>query len=220
MIKINLLPPEMRKKARRAAPSAKPDRPASSRGGLSLPSMKYDPMVALPVAVAVLAILFIAGSFFWLGYRESSLKERRDSLRVELNTLNRVIMRMDELRERTADVVNRMKIIVNVDHNRFVWPRTLDEISSALPRYTWLNTISELSPFPELVMRVEGHTMSNILLSELLDNLERSEAFRDVRLISSTERPLGGYDTKYFVLECASAFNQPPDTTAQVAQAR
>jgi Tfp pilus assembly protein PilN len=220
MIKINLLPPEKRKKARRAASSAKPAKAAANGNGVSLPSMKYDPMVALPSAMAALAILFIAGSFFWLGHRESSIKERRDSLRVELNTLNRVILRMDELKERTADVVGRMKIIVDVDHNRFVWPRTLDEISTALPRYTWLHTISELSPFPELVMRLEGHTMSNILLSELLGNLERNGTFADVRLISSAERPMGGYDTKYFVIECASAFNQPPDSSAQVAQAR
>lgn len=220
MIRINLLPPEKRKKARRAAPSAKPDKTTGAGRGLSLPSMKYDPVVALPVAAAVLAVLFVAGSFFWLGHRESSLKERRDSLRVELNTLNLVILRMDELKERTADVVSRMEIITNVDHNRFAWPRTLDEISSALPRYTWLHTISELSPFPELVMRIEGHTMSNILLSELLGNLERSEAFRDVRLISSAERQLGGYDTKYFVIECASAFNQRPNTAAQMAQAQ
>ncbi len=220
MIKINLLPPEKRKKARRTATSGKPGKAAKAGNGVSLPSMKYDPVVALPVAVAALAVLFVAGSFFWLGHRESSLKESRDSLRVELNTLNMVILRMDELKERTADVVGRMEIIVNVDRNRFLWPRTLDEISSALPRYTWLHTISELSPFPELVMRLEGHTMSNILLSELLGNLERNEAFADVRLISSAERPLGGYDTKYFVIECASAFNQPPDTTGQMAQAR
>ncbi len=220
MIKINLLPPEKRKKARRAAPAAKPGKAAKTGRSLSLPTRKYDLVVALPVTVAALTVLFVAGSFFWLGHRASSIKERRDSLRVELNTLNRVILRMDELREHTADVVNRMEIIVSVDRNRFLWPRTLDEISSALPRYTWLNTISELSPFPELVLRVEGHTMSNILLSELLDNLERSATFADVRLISSTERLLGGYDTKYFVIECASAFNQPPDTTARVAQSR
>ena len=220
MIKINLLPPEKRKKARRAAPAAKPGKAAESGRGMALPLKKYDPVVALPVATAVLAVLFVAGSFFWLGHRESSIKERRDSLRVELNMLNRVILRMDELKERTADVTNRMEIITGVDRNRFLWPRTLDEISSALPRYTWLHSISELSPLPELVMRVEGHTMSNILLSELLENLERSEVFAGVRLISSAERLLGGYDTKYFVIECTSAFNQPPDTTARAATAR
>ena len=217
MIKINLLPPEKRKKARRAAPARKKEKAAGK--GLSLPAMKYDPWVVFPVAAAALAILFIAGSFFWLGHRESSMKAQRDELRVELNQLNMVILRMDELREHTRDVISRMEVIVSVDSDRFVWPRTLDEISSALPRYTWLHAISEISPFPGLVMRLEGHTMSNILLSELLANLESSAAFSAVKLVSSAERPLGGYDSKYFVLECTSAYNQQPDTTAVVAQA-
>jgi len=126
---------------------------------------------------------------------------------------------MDALKAQTRDVIGRMEVIVQVDRNRFIWPRTLDDISSSLPRYTWLQTISEITPFPELRMRIEGHTMSNILLSELLANLEQRESLTDIKLISSTERPLGGYDTKYFVIECVSTFNQPPDTTAQVAQA-
>ncbi|MBW7996647.1 MAG: PilN domain-containing protein [Candidatus Glassbacteria bacterium] len=220
MIKINLLPPEKRKKTKRAAPVAQPDGAAKAGRGLSLPGLKLSPVMALPVGMAALVIIFIAGSFLWLGFRENNLKERRDELRVELNKLNRVILRIDELKENTRDVVSRMEVIVKVDQNRFVWPRTLDEISSALPRYTWLQTISEISPFPQLTMRIEGNTMSNILLSELLANLEMSTVLTGVRLISSVERSLGGYDTKFFVIECESNFNQRPETTAQVAQAK
>lgn len=219
MIKINLLPPEKRKKARRAAPAAKKETVAGPKRSFALPG-GGSKIVLLPAAMAVLAVLFIAGSFFWLGYRENSLNKKRDELRVELNRLNQVILRMDELRERTRNVIGRMDVIVKIDQDRFIWPRTLDDISSSLPRYTWLQTISEVTPFPELTMRIEGHTMSNILLSELLANLEQQESLTDVKLISSAERPLGGYDTKYFVIQCASTFNQPADSTAQVAQAQ
>lgn len=220
MIKINLLPPERRKKARKAAPARK------RVGGAGLPSfklqLKFDPYVVVPVAVVVLVLVLIGGSFFWLGLKEKIIKTARDSMRVELNQLNLVITRIENLKGSTKEVRDRMEVVLEVDKNRFLWPRILDDISSSLPRYTWLETISEISPLPQLVLRVEGNTMSNILLSELLSNLEQTETLKDVHLISSAERPHGAYQTKYFVIQVASAFNQPPaDSTAgQVASAK
>ena len=217
MIKINLLPPEKRKKAKRAAPVPKKEGAAPARPSLGA---GLNLVVLMPAITALLVILFIASTFFWFGYQEDKFNEQRKGLRVQLNQLNMVIMRIDELKKRTSDVVNRMNVIVQVDKNRYVWPRTLDDISSSLPRYTWLQTISEVSPFPELTMRIEGYTMSNILLSELLMNLEKKESLTDVKLISSSENKVGNYNTKYFVIECASKFNQPSSSTGQVAQAK
>ena len=220
MIKINLLPPERRKKVKKAAPTKKK---AFTAG---LPSfklqLKFDSLVVFPAAAGALALLLMGGSFFWLGYKEKSIKSQRDSLRVELNQLNLVIKRIDSLKERTTQVRQRMDVIMEVDKNRFLWPRLLDDISTSLPRYTWLETMSEISPLPELVLRIEGNTMSNILLSELLFNLQQKESLKNVQLVSSAERTHGSYQTKYFVIQAASAFNRAPaDSTAgQVGTAK
>jgi len=214
MIKINLLPPEKRKKLKKVKP-AKKKAPAIPQIKLAL---KFDPYVVVPAAAAVVSVLLIGGSFFWLGHKEKSIKEARNQMRVELNLLNQVINRIKELKAQTKDVQERMEVILEVDKNRFLWPRILDEISGALPSYSWLESISETSPFPQLRLRLEGTTMSNILLSRFLKNLEQSSLLTDIKLISSAERSYGSYETKFFVIECDCALNEPPDTTRVAAR--
>ena len=140
-------------------------------------------------------------------------------MRVELNRLNRVINRIDNLKLQTKQVRDRMEVILDVDRNRFLWPRILDEVSSALPRYTWLESITEITPFPQLTLRLEGNTMSNLLLSEMITKLENSSMLKDIRLISSAERVHGSYQTQYFVLEADCTLNEAiVDTTAVAAR--
>ncbi len=214
MIKINLLPPEKRKKLKKVAPAKK----KAGMPALLKIKLKLDPLV-VSVAALIIAVVLIVGSFFWLGHKESSLKERRDTLQIKLNRLNQVIHRIDNLKLQTKQVRDRMEVILEVDRNRFLWPRILDEISSALPRYTWLESITEITPFPQLTLRVEGNTMSNLLLSELISKLENSSMLTDIRLISSAERVHGSYQTKYFVLEADCALNEEvSDTTAVAAR--
>lgn len=217
MIKINLLPPEKRKKLKRVAP-AKKKAAGPSKFKLEL---KFDPLVVFPIAALIIAVVLIGGSFFWLGYKEKSMKERHDTLRVELNRLNQVILRINNLKLQTKQVGDRMEVILGVDKNRYLWPRILDEISSALPRYTWLESVTEITPFPQLTVRVEGNIMSNLLLSELIRKLENSSMFKNIILISSAERVHGNYETKYFVLEADCALNEEiPDTTVVAAGSR
>ena len=216
MIKINLLPPEKRKKLKKVAPAKK-------KAGLpALPKikLKLDPLV-VSVAALIIALVLIVGSFFWLGHKEKNLKERQDTMQTKLKRLNQVIHRIDNLKLQTKQVRDRMEVILEVDRNRFLWPRILDEISSALPRYTWLESITEITPFPQLTLRVEGNTMSNLLLSQLISKLENSSMLKDIRLISSTERVHGSYQTKYFVLEADCALNEEvSDTTAVAARTK
>ncbi|OGG00844.1 MAG: hypothetical protein A3F83_01300 [Candidatus Glassbacteria bacterium RIFCSPLOWO2_12_FULL_58_11] len=214
MIKINLLPPEKRKKIRKVQAAQKKSK-LPALAGFKF-SFRFDVLTVMPAAAAALALLVIGGSFFWLGYKEKSMKERRDTMRVELNRLNQVILHIDDLKARTKKVRDRMEVILAVDRNRFLWPRILDDVSGALPRYTWLDNISEVTPFPQLTVRIEGNTMSNILLSELIANLEQSAMLDRIKLISSTEQKHGSYATKFFVLEAECALNEPADS-AQVA---
>ncbi len=216
MIKINLLPPEKRKKLKKVKPAKKK--------ALVMPKLKlefkFDPWVVAPIAAGVIVVLLIVGSLFWLGRQEKRIKTLRDTNRVELNQLNQTIVKINQLKEQTKEVKYRMEVILKVDRNRFLWPRILDEISGALPRYTWLETVSETSPFPQLLIRLEGTTMTNLSLSRFLRNLEFASLLTDVKLISSVERHHGGYDTHYFIIECECELNETPDTTAGTTAAR
>ena len=216
MIKINLLPPEKRKKLKKVK-SARKKGPALPKLKLDL---KFDPGVVVPAGLALLVLLGIAASYFWLNHREKSLITLRNSHRVELNLLKVVIAKVNRLKQQTNQVKNRMEVILKIDQNRYLWPRILDEISGALPQHTWLESVSETSPFPQLIIRLEGTTITNLSLSRFLKNLELATLLTDVKLISSVERQHGGYDTHYFIIDCACALNEAPDTSAGATAVR
>lgn len=216
MIKINLLPPERRKRLKKVKPAAQKAGPSMPKIKLDL---KFDPVVVMAAGLALIVTLGVAGGHFWLSRKQSALEERRSQARSELVRMNQVVMRIDELRNTTREVTRKMDIIQEVDRNRYIWPRLLDEISGALPQYAWLENVSETSPFPNLWIRIEGLTMSNLLLGQLMERLEKSPLISQVSLISSTERREGSYDTKYFIIECACELNESADTTHVAAAA-
>lgn len=217
MIKINLLPPERRKKLRKVKPAKASKEKSAPKLNVSL-KMSWNPLVVVPVALAVLAVIFVAGSYVWLSQQEKSLQKRMDETKVELNHLNRVILNIDDLKKRTEEINRRMEVIASIDRNKFLWPQILDQVSSSLPRYTWLENLSEVTPFPNLVLRIEGTTMTNLLLSSLLENLENTELLENVNLISSVERKLGNYETQFFTIEADCALNRQPDDSTAAAK--
>jgi len=48
-------------------------------------------------------------------------------------------------------VVNQVNLIRSFDDKRFVWPHIMDEVSRALPPYTWLTSVTQTSAPPSSV---------------------------------------------------------------------
>lgn len=216
MIRINLLPPEKRKKLKKARPAKKKQ---EARPGKKL-NLRVSPAAALAATVAIVSLLGMAVAHVWLNRLENSLDNRRASAREELIRLNQVVLRIDELRAKNQEIARKMNIIAEVDRDRYLWPRLLDEISNALPQYTWLETVSEISPLPELRLRIEGLTMSNQILSRLMENLERSPLLEKIELVSSVERSEGSFSSMYFILECSCELKRSTVGAGAVTAAR
>ena len=53
-------------------------------------------------------------------------------------------------------VVRQIDVIKAIDGTRFVWPHILDEVSRALPPYTWLVSIAQTSAVPSISPEVEA----------------------------------------------------------------
>jgi Tfp pilus assembly protein PilN len=46
------------------------------------------------------------------------------------------------------EVLGQLSMIKTIDDNRFTWPHIMDEVSRALPPYTWLTSMAQTSPVP------------------------------------------------------------------------
>lgn len=119
------------------------DMPAPSRSGLTAAA-------AIAVAIAVLGV----GGGFW--YQDRELASIDDRLQQELADSARfsaVIGERKAVIARRDSLIAQLGIIQQIDDSRYVWPHILDEISRALPPFTWITTISQTSAKPIIAPR-------------------------------------------------------------------
>src|SRR6476469_924377 len=135
MIEINLLPGSG-KKNRSTGFSLKA---IAGQAG----SRVKDPFM---IAAAV-SILAATGS---IGYLHMSQTAKADDLTErERRAVQDSTRYVAVLRERNRALAQRdsvqrqLEIIKSIDNDRFVWSHIMDEVSRALPPYTWLKTIAQ-----------------------------------------------------------------------------
>jgi len=110
--------------------------------------------LSIAAGVAVAAAAFGVGGAFW--YQDRQLTAVQDHLQQELADSARfstVIGERKAIIARKDSLVTQLGIIQQIDDSRYVWPHILDEISRALPQYTWITTITQLTAKPVLPQR-------------------------------------------------------------------
>jgi type IV pilus assembly protein PilN len=136
MIEINLLPGAGRKKAARAKTVDFSAVAAGFSGRLR------DRFLIGSVAALIVSAVGVGALYVLQTTREATLGERREvALRDSTRYANFL---KDRYRaEATRDTLLRqVNVIRSIDEDRYVWPHVLDEISRALPQYTWLTAVS------------------------------------------------------------------------------
>lgn len=138
MIRINLVPGA--KRARREGGLGVADAVAYVQG---LGARVRDPYLAAAVVSVLIAVLFTGGGYLRQTARKNALAERQATASADSARYSVIV------RERASAVASRdstrrqLRIIRSIDDNRFVWPHVLDEVSRALPPYTWLTTLEQ-----------------------------------------------------------------------------
>lgn len=199
MIKINLKPGTKRARAAAGGPGA--------FAGLieqlkALPGAVKDPW---PLA-AVLTLVLVGAFLLWVGVgssvRVSQLEPELDQARSE-NRRHRQFLAQKRKAEAVRDsIVNQIATIRTVDGDRYVWPHILDEVTRALPPFTWLvsfthttptaaavpdpaATADSVAPPPPPAVQVVGRTMDIGGLTRFMRQLEDSPFLEDVQVLSA-----------------------------------
>jgi Tfp pilus assembly protein PilN len=135
MIEINLLPGAGKKRAA-SRKSVDFGAVASGMSGRLRDKFLVAAVVGVVVSVGATAVLYMTQTS-----KDATLTERaevavRDSTRYATFLKDRY--RAEAARDTLLRQVN---IIKSLDEDRYVWPHVLDEISRALPQYTWLTVL-------------------------------------------------------------------------------
>jgi len=74
--------------------------------------------------------------------RLAVLNSRLDSVRAEKQRYDAVISQKRQSERMRDSLVAEIGMIRSIDGARYVWPHILDQVSKALPPYTWLTTLA------------------------------------------------------------------------------
>jgi Tfp pilus assembly protein PilN len=229
MIEINLLPGAGKKARGKAGGPDVGSKVASAAGQLKEPYL-----------ILCVVSLLLSGGVVGFMYTQQDAKSQdltaTEQKQVQDSTRYAAVLREKKKAETQRDsVMHQLNIIKTIDNNRFVWPHLMDEISRAMPAYTWLTALEQTSavtvvgsvdttkktkkakaeledePAPKLTFRVTGNTVDIQALTRFMKLLEASPFIQNVQLEKSDIALVDGKDVTQFSL---SAEYQTPDSTA------
>jgi Tfp pilus assembly protein PilN len=139
MIEINLLPGSGKKSKKGGGGGAKLNLGASLE---NLKSRIRDPYLIGAIVSAVIAAVALGGLYTTQEARAARLDEELQKS-VQDSTRYASVLREREKAEAKRDTVLRsLNMIRAIDDDRYIWPHVMDEVSSALPPYTWIVSLS------------------------------------------------------------------------------
>jgi type IV pilus assembly protein PilN len=172
MIRINLLG------VREAGPGDVFEAEAPVGGA---PSEKKGLLFAVLFLGAAIALI----AFQWLSARNTinSLNEEIQQLTQEKQRLQAIIQRVNEYQAKLAELEKREALIEKLKAEREGPVRMLDDLSSKLPDFVWLE---QLQQGPNNVT-IRGMAASYVSIADYIQKLEESDYFQNVELIDARQ---------------------------------
>ncbi|MEO8576817.1 MAG: PilN domain-containing protein [Gemmatimonadales bacterium] len=106
-------------------------------------------------AVGTVASTVLIGGFLFIGQqsKQRTLVER-ETRAMQDSARYKVVLQAKAKAEATRDsLYQQVAIIKSIDDSRYLWPHLLEEISNALPQYTWLTFVTQTSAPPSSALQ-------------------------------------------------------------------
>jgi Tfp pilus assembly protein PilN len=189
MIEINLLNPSRVEPTERAEPTALP----GLIGGL---------------LILALGLAGLAYTYLTLSNRLQDLKRQISEAQAKLESLKPVLGKVGELQQQKDAVERRFQAIDALARSRTLPGHVLMELSRSMPELAWLSRFSVTGGS----FIAEGFARQERALTDLVNNLNRTDYFENVRIVSWEVPP--GQETGKFVINgtITNPLALPPET--------
>jgi len=223
MITVNLRPGKRRKSS---------GSPFNFKGLLSsfrdLGTKVKDPLLLGAVGGWVCVLGFLGFVYLNNVRQLYTLEPRLEQARSENRRFKSFIAdkrRQEKIRD---SLLAQITVIRNVDGDRYIWAHLLDEVTKALPAYTWLVDLGSTAPAPTpvprtpadtvvdtvppaLVFQLNGRTIDIQAYTRFLRQLEASPWIKDVTPVSAQtvvehERPVTAFSIRATYASADSAY--------------
>jgi len=159
MIEINLLPGQKRK--------------APGGGKLRMPDFRAvaanvkDPWLLGAIAAAV--VVFGGNGLLYVmnNARLNRVETVLRGVQAEKRRYDAVVAQKRQAERVRDSLAAEMMIIRSIDADRYIWPHLMDEITKALPAYTWVTTVSSMAAPPPATTTTGTTSMDSLVASEV-----------------------------------------------------
>src|SRR5437016_321836 len=141
MIEINLLPGSGKKKSSRSGGSAA-KKITFGAFFANITQRIRDPWLISAVGTVVASVVIVGGTYLYQEQRVSSLGSAETVALADSARYAAALKERAKADARRDTLLRRMNLIRAIDEDRFIWPHVLDEVSKALPPYTWLSSLA------------------------------------------------------------------------------
>src|SRR5437763_13487652 len=141
MIEINLLPGSGKKKSSRSGGGAAKK---INFGAFfaNITQKIRDPWLISAVGSVVASVVVVGGTYLYQEQRISALSSAETAALADSSRYAAALRERAKADARRDTLLRRMNLIRAIDEDRFIWPHVLDEVSKALPPYTWLSSLA------------------------------------------------------------------------------
>jgi Tfp pilus assembly protein PilN len=200
MIRINLLPGPQRKRKGQAG--------ISWASATELIAKVRNPLAIGAVGAWVAAVLVVAGLWGLQARKLAGLREEQTRVESEARRFRTLLLQKRKSERLRDSLVAELDAIRAIDADRYVWPHVLEEVTKALPDYTWLVAIETIAaPLeegadstvkPPTRFQIDGRTSDLSAYTRFVSALANSPwvqnaEFGPVQSVLEEERPVNAF---------------------------
>ncbi|MCK7598828.1 PilN domain-containing protein [Microbulbifer sp. CAU 1566] len=152
---------------------------------------EFQQVAALVVVAAGFSV------FMWMKTVDAQIanqNERNQLLNTEITALNKQVKEIQDLKKRRQELIDRMRVIQELQGNRPLAVRYFDEMVRAAPEGLWLTNLKRTGK----TLKISGVAESNNRVSSFMRSLDQSEWFQSPNLTGVTAKPEFGEQASAF----------------------
>ena len=188
MIKINLLRPEKKEVA------------AGGGTAISFSEESSPSKLSIPALVGAIALTVIGIGLMYFLQSGELARERRilDERTLRKAELEKVLKELALIEATKRELDSKIKIISDLKLKQKDAVLMMDKMSRSLPEWVWLTDLTITNG----AVSLSGKALSNNLIADLVNNLQNSNLFTNVQLISTNRKKEAGIDIFEFRVSC------------------
>lgn len=146
--------------------------------------------------VAALAVIVVGLALYTYDARIDRQQARNAYLQQHIDELNKQVEEIRELKEKRAQLIDRMKVIQGLQGSRPLIVRIFDSLVRAIPEGVYFTSVERKGD----VLTIKGTAESNNRVSSLMRQLDASEWLKEPSLTSVQANPEFGDQANDFQL--------------------